>query len=123
MFRNCSSLENLKERYLAECQAHPEPEKRSIIDAELRLAWKDLHTHHETAKGEHYEKDTGETADEFIARIAAVERLNGVSLRCNGSWLWADGDTRPHKDALKKLGFRFAPKRSAWYFRPAPAAT
>jgi len=32
--------------------------------------------------------------------------------------VWVSGDTRNHKDALKAAGFRWAPQKTMWYFRP-----
>ena len=54
--------------------------------------------------------------EEIRAKLAKME---GVTVEENGSWLWASGDTRPHKEELKELGLRWSKKRSAWYWKPA----
>ena len=33
-----------------------------------------------------------------------------------GSWLWITGDTRKYREDLKAAGFKFAAKKSAWYY-------
>ena len=43
----------------------------------------------------------------------------GLDIEICGAWVWLHGDTRPHKDVIKEAGFRWAPKKTLWYFRPA----
>jgi hypothetical protein len=40
-------------------------------------------------------------------------------VRC-GNWLWVSGNTKEHKDRLKELGLRWAPKKGKWYFAGTP---
>ncbi len=35
-----------------------------------------------------------------------------------GLWIWVFGDTKPHKDKLKQLGFKYAKHRQAWTWKP-----
>jgi len=42
----------------------------------------------------------------------------GLSLEVCGAWIWVTGNTFSHKDKLKEHGFKFAPQKKAWYFRP-----
>jgi curved DNA-binding protein CbpA len=49
--------------------------------------------------------------------INAVINLN-LTLEICGAWLWVSGDTRQYKEHLKEHGFRWAPKKKMWYFRP-----
>lgn len=44
----------------------------------------------------------------------------GLVLEIVGTWLWITGDTRANKDALKENGFRWSPKKAAWYFHAEP---
>jgi hypothetical protein len=51
-------------------------------------------------------------------RLAAkVRKLAGVTVETLGSWVWVHGGTRPHKETLASLGFRWAPKRRSWYHK------
>ena len=63
-------------------------------------------------------RDSG-YGDSLMAFINAVVNLPGISLEVCGSWVWISGDTRPHKDAIKAAGGRWASKKKQWYFRPA----
>jgi len=33
-----------------------------------------------------------------------------------GSWIWISGDTKPHKEELKKANFKWHSKRKKWYW-------
>lgn len=44
-----------------------------------------------------------------------------VSQKRAGCCIWVSGNTKPHRDILKALGFRWAPKKSAWYWKPCAA--
>ncbi len=50
--------------------------------------------------------------------LNAVIDLAGVKIEVCGAWVWLSGNTKPHKDAIKAAGYRWAPKKSMWYFRP-----
>lgn len=43
----------------------------------------------------------------------------GLTIEICGSWIWVSGDTKPHKEILKETGFKWAPKKMMWHFRPA----
>ena len=49
--------------------------------------------------------------------IDKAQQIPGVHLELCGSWLWATGETRPVKDDLKGLGFRWSKNKAAWYWR------
>lgn len=44
-------------------------------------------------------------------------KLQNVTISLIGTWLWITGDTKPNKDAIKGLGFKWHGKRKAWYWR------
>ena len=46
----------------------------------------------------------------------------GLAIRETSLCLWLAGDTKPHKDALKKAGAKWSAKKGAWYFRKQQAA-
>jgi len=59
-----------------------------------------------------------EYGDNLNDAINAVIILDGLIVEVCGSWVWISGDTRPHKDAIKAAGYRWASKKKMWYFRP-----
>jgi hypothetical protein len=42
----------------------------------------------------------------------------GLSTELCGSWLWVSGDTKSNRQELKVYGFKYAPKKQLWFFRP-----
>lgn len=44
-----------------------------------------------------------------------------IEVELCGKWLWVDGETKPVKEELKKLGLRWASKKEKWYFAGTPA--
>lgn len=44
-----------------------------------------------------------------------------VTQKRAGCCIWVSGNTKPHRDILKALGFRWAPKKCAWYWKPCTA--
>jgi len=55
----------------------------------------------------------------FSDAISAIRGLQDISIEACGSWLWVSGETKQHKDIFKKAGYRWARKKSMWYWRPA----
>jgi len=62
--------------------------------------------------------DAGAYGDELNAALNAIIGL-GLDIEICGSWIWVSGDTRPHRETLKGAGFKWAPKKMMWKFRPA----
>jgi len=60
------------------------------------------------------ETSYGEEINEALNKIINL----GLEIEVCGSWIWVSGDTRPHKDILKEAGFKWAPKKAMWHFRP-----
>ena len=71
------------------------------------------------AKDEKPAKDSHEEGEGAIRR--AAEEF-GLAVRETSLCIWLSGDTKPHKDALKKAGAKWSAKKSAWYFRKPQAA-
>lgn len=57
--------------------------------------------------------------DDLNDAINAVVNLDGLDVEICGAWVWVTGDTKTHKEALKGAAYRWANKKSAWYFRPS----
>ncbi len=45
-----------------------------------------------------------------------ISHFEGIKAEIIGSWLWVGGNTRAYKEQLKKIGFKWAPKKKLWYF-------
>jgi len=74
-----------------------------------------------TLKGvEEFGEVTAESAYSDLVNdaINAVIVLDGVNIEICGNWVWLSGDTRPHKEAIKAAGFKWASKKKMWFYRP-----
>ncbi|MEA2018508.1 MAG: hypothetical protein U9N59_08670 [Campylobacterota bacterium] len=48
--------------------------------------------------------------------ISQILHFENITIEVMGSWIWVSGDTKPIKDKLKDLSFRYAYKKKMWYF-------
>ena len=128
-FKNCHTAEELKKEYrkLA-MKLHPDivggdGEEFKAMQAEFEKLWERLKNVHQNAKGETYTKTsetTTETPQEFIHIINVLITLVGVEVEICGKWIWVSGNTKPHKETLNQLKFKWAHKKQAWYYHAEP---
>ena len=120
-FKKCRTAEELKKEYrhIAK-RLHPdlggEKEAFQAMQLEFENAWEKLKNVHVNREGEFYEKETKETASEFMDIIEELLQLRGVETEICGNWIWCSGSTKPHKEKLKEMGFKFSRKKCAWYW-------
>ena len=65
-------------------------------------------------------EDAAQYGQEVSEALNSIINLN-LTIEICGAWVWVSGDTKNHKDALKSSGFKWAPKKKMWYFRPSDA--
>ena len=122
-FTNCKTLEQLKAEYkkLA-LKNHPDcggdEEVMKAINKEYDQVFPKLKNIHTNKDGEHYEKENTETADEFKDIITQLMRMELVTVEIIGSFIWVSGNTKPYREALKQLGFKWHSKKLCWYKSP-----
>lgn len=71
-------------------------------------------------------EDSQNYGDAMMIALNFATALTGVNIEVCGNWVWLDGDTKTHREALKETkqtfpdanGYRWAPKKKRWYFRP-----
>lgn len=122
-FKNPETLEDLKKQYkrLA-LKHHPDlggnTQEMQEINTEYEVLFVRLKDTHKNAEGEFYQSRTAttETASEFMDIIEKLIHMDGIEIEVCGSWVWVTGNTKPHKEALKALAFRWSINKSAWYF-------
>ncbi len=125
-FSHPSTLEELKAQYkkLA-MEHHPDhggsTEAMQQINAEYTEWFSILKDVHRNKAGETYHTDSAkqenpEAPEEFIEIIDHLLRFSDITVELCGSWLWVSGDTRPVKEELKAMGFRFSGDKCAWYY-------
>lgn len=67
------------------------------------------------ANEEKNEKDYGSCLNNALNAIISFD----LKIEICGAWIWISGNTKNYKDNLKAAGYKWAPKKLAWYFRPA----
>lgn len=123
MFRNCTTLEELKREYHKKAlESHPDRggsvEKMQEVNAMYSKYFELLKNKHKNVNGEEYEKETNETPTEFVELIKELLKMNNCTIEVIGSFVWVTGETKPYKEQLKALEFRFSGQKKAWYLKP-----
>ena len=132
-FKGIDNMADLKKKY-KELAAEHHPDRGGLVavmarinaeyDAKVKeLAGKEKPAKHTTdaADGMTDEEIAAAIAEEFKATLEKLMALNldGVKVELIGSWLWVSGNTKPIKDELKALKFRWCPKKDgqpwAWH--------
>lgn len=62
-----------------------------------------------------YEFDESMIEGLIIKAIKPIVNLQ-LSIEIVGSWIWVGGDTKPHKEVLKSVGYIWNSKRKLWQF-------
>lgn len=77
---------------------------------------------HTSKNGGVYTDETQETPDDVTANfkdiIEQLIHMEGLEIEICGSFLWIGGNTKPNKDELKGMGFRWASKKKRWFLAP-----
>lgn len=60
--------------------------------------------------------ETTEQAQEYKDIIEKLINCIGLEIEICGTWIWVSGDSKPHKDLLKELGFKWANVKKMWSF-------
>lgn len=92
------------------------------INAEFDQLKKRYYNVHESSTGNVYTDETQDTVDsvtdKFVDIIDALINLDGLDIEICGSFVWVSGNTYPHKETLKGLGFKWARSKKKWYLAP-----
>lgn len=117
------TLEELKKEYHRLClKLHPDvggsDEEMKILNAEYETLFERVKNIHVNKDGEKYEKETDETPEEFQWLIAELLKLDDMVIEIIGCFVWVSGNTKPHKERLKELKFKWHSKKKCWYRSP-----
>lgn len=121
-FAGIGSLDQLKMRYRELCKMyHPDlggdTEKMKDINAQYS---KMLQTVKDN-KGEFLNTESINIEESLMKVIEDIIALQGITIEVCGRWVWVTGNTKQYIDEFKRLGFWWASKKLAWYWRPDSA--
>ena len=90
------------------------------VNAEYDALFPKLKDVHKTKDGEKYtaKQESSETVDRFKDLIDELMKMDDIIIEIIGSFVWVTGNTRPYKEKLKELKFRWHSKKIAWYLKP-----
>lgn len=119
------TLEELKTMYrkLA-MKHHPDrggnPEAMKAVNNEYDALFPRLKNVHKTKEGETYtaRQENAETSDSFKGLINELMKMDGITIEIIGCFVWVTGNTKPYREQLKALTFRWHSKKYAWYLKP-----
>lgn len=123
--KNVETLEELKKTYKKlTLKLHPDcggsDEEMKILNNEYDILFEKLKNHHKNKEGETYTKETEETSEQFkdILNKLFSLKMEKVEIEIVGSFIWLTGNTKPYREEIKELKFRYSPKKYAWYKAP-----
>ena len=119
------AAEELKKQYreLAH-KHHPDNggdiEAMKVVNAEYAELFPRLKDIHQNKDGERYtsSKESSETPEQFIELINELMRMDNIVIEVIGCFVWVSGDTKPYKEILKSLKFKWHTKKLCWYLAP-----
>jgi hypothetical protein len=134
-FANCQTLAEAKELYHRLAMAnHPDHGGDVRIMQEINRQYAVFQTdfawHSETRRQQEAHAEGKKTCADYhdIAEVLQVlgtkieAALNmGLEVELTGLWIWVSGDTRPHKEELKELKFKWSHDKTAWYYPGVPS--
>ena len=122
-FTNCTTLEELKKEYRKLAMAN-NPDRggdaeifKAVVN-EYHKLFETLKDVHKTKEGKTYRKATNEKPNDFIDLINVLLKMDGIHIEVIGCFVWVSGNTKPHKDGLKALKFRWHTEKKCWYKAP-----
>lgn len=113
-----AEFEDIKKAYRrASMQYHPDRNPAGLEMMKLvNAAWACLSDFVPGSEKDQF--DASQYGEDLNNALNAIIDL-GFDIEICGSWVWVSGDTRPHRETLKAAGFKWAPKKMMWHFRPA----
>lgn len=125
-FENVNCIEDVKQTFRKwAMELHPDKGGNAESFKEMMAEYERMYAKYEniyrSKDGGTYrdEEKPHQTASEYSELINELIKLHGIEIEIIGTFIWITGDTKPHKETLKELGFKWSKKKAAWYKSPA----
>lgn len=117
-FNNVETVEQLKKEYKKwALKLHPDcggkQEDFIRMVEEYEKLFEKVKNYHTGKDGQTYQKENTEDINAYKNIINELIKYK-IEIEIIGNWIWLSGDTRPIKEELKKLGFKWSAKRKMW---------
>ncbi|ENG7912495.1 hypothetical protein R4575_17030 [Acinetobacter baumannii] len=125
---NVSSLTDLKRAYQRLCfKHHPDrggkTEIMQIINAEYDYLLKTLidaedesnYSEDKYWKSKEHHTEVEKIIHQKISELVG-KGFKGIRIETIGVWIWVSGDTKPYKEELKEMGFKWSTNHKKWSF-------
>jgi len=121
-FEDITTLEGLKRKYRELSKIHhPDLGGNTQIMQAINAQYEDMLTRVHNREGKPLDQEEIKIQKDIMDMINKIIALKGIIIEVTGRWVWVTGETRQYKDYFKTLGFWWASKKIAWYWRPADA--
>lgn len=123
IFERVETLEELKREYKTlAMKYHPDrggdTETMKFINAKYDEVFLQVKDTHRNKKGETYHSESTEMEDEFKDIIDVLLKFKDITIEIIGSFIWLSGKTKPYKEELKEMGFKWSHNKKMWYKSP-----
>jgi hypothetical protein len=118
-FTNCNTIDEAKNQFRKLCLIlHPDKGGKASEFIAMRAEFKAF------KPSQKKENEPEFNADAFYNLVQKFEGFEGLIINFVGSFIWLEGNTMQHKDALKQIkldGFKplfWAKLKKAWFYSP-----
>lgn len=120
-FTKTNDLNELRDQYrkLAK-EYHPDlnPDIDENIMKQINNEYEQLLNSINTENNTHIKYEYEQTwQSKFIETLKIFASMPDIIVEMIGNWIWISGNTKPIKEQLKSLNFKFSGKKVAWYWK------
>ena len=119
-FKDCTTVEAVKKAFRKLAMTHHPDRGGSVetmkeINSQYQAALKSLDGQQDGKFTYHYNQEKESNIADKIQEVLGLH-LPNVEVMLIGTWIWVNGDTKPHKESLKNIKFKWHAKRQCWFY-------